>query len=283
MKQSSESYYELLKDRLSKVRYHGHYYSALCPLHDDSQPSLLVYHDGFKCMACQRSGSLAQLFQAATKNKRDRNSPKFLSTFSSISINPKQFSVPPEDLAWLAHDTLMAFPQQGDYLCRRKVFGQLENAHLGWWEGYFTFPAFTETDTFLSLPIRASASTEKNIGLRWLPCTYALYVPNWPLFLKSQNIYIVYGIFDALSLSQLGIPVCTSTLGKHFNVSWLDTYRAKKFSVLPDRGEEQEARQLLHNLGWRAQRLIQLDYPLNCKDPNDLIVQGYEHYLLSQL
>lgn len=281
MRFSNESYYELLKEKLSKVRYHGHYFSALCPLHDDKQPSLLVYHDGFKCMACQRSGSLTQLFQAVSK--KGRKSSKFLSTFPSIKINPKLLSIPSEELTWLAHDTLIAFPDQGRYLQQRKIAGQIESAHLGWWNGYYTFPAFSETDTFLSLPMRASSSIEKIIGLRWLPCTYSLYVPSWPLFLKSKHIYIVYGIIDALTLTELGIPACTSTLGKHFDSLWLESYRAKKFSVIPDLGEEPEARHLLHNLGWRGNKLIQLDYPAGCKDVNDLVLHDYEQYLLSQL
>lgn len=281
MRFSNESYYELLKEKLGRVRHHGHYFSALCPLHDDNQPSLLVYHDGFKCMACQRSGSLAQLFNAV--QKKGRKSSKFLSTFPSIEINPKQFSIPPEELAWLAHDALCAFPNQGAYLRQRKVIGQVESAHLGWWNGYFTFPAFDESDSFLSLPTRASSTTEKILGVRWLPCTYALYVPNWPLFLKASHVFIVYGIFDALSLTELGIPACTSTLGKHFNPLWLEKYRTKKFSVIPDRGEEEEAHLLMRSLGWRACRTIQLDYPEGCKDVNDLVVHNCSQYLLSQL
>lgn len=282
MRFSNESYYELLKDKLGRVRPHGHYFSAICPLHDDHKPSLLVYHDGFRCMACRKSGSLTQLFNALEKKGRKKSS-KFLSTFPSIEINPKQFSIPPEELAWLAHDTLIAFPEQGRYLSQRKIAGQIESAHLGWWDGYYTFPAFGETDIFLSLPTRASATTEKNIGLRWLPCTYSLYVPNWPLFLKSNHIYIVYGIFDALTLSELGVPSCASTLGKHFDSVWLEPYRAKKFSVIPDRGEECEARRLMRNIGWRADRMIQLDYPGGAKDVNDLVVRGCTDYLLSQL
>lgn len=284
MKFSNESYYEQLKGLLRRVKPHGHYFSALCPFHDDHEPSLLVYPDGFKCMGCNRSGSLPQLMKAALRKGR-KISAKNLAELTPITSHlNKPNNITQEELAWLAHDTLSAFPDLlAGYLKRRKVFGQIDTAHIGWWDGYFTFPALDEDDKFLACPMRADSVNEAITGNRWLPCTSTLYVPNWPLFLRSQKIIIVYGIFDALSLSELGIAVCSSTLGKNFDPCWLDKYRSKKFLALPDRGEEQEARKLIAGLGWRGMRVIDYDWPEGCKDANDLVVHGYSDCLMAQV
>ena len=48
-------------EQLAHVSNHGHYLSAICPYHDDSAPSLMVYNDGFHCKACGERGSLEKL------------------------------------------------------------------------------------------------------------------------------------------------------------------------------------------------------------------------------
>jgi hypothetical protein len=283
LKFSNDSYYEQLKVTLRKVKPHGHYFSALCPIHDDHEPSLLVYPDGFKCMGCNRSGSLAQLF-AATRHRNHKFSSKFLDALSPLSVYPNTpNNLSHEELAWLAHDLLTAFPGQGTYLTKRGVSGQIDSAHLGWIDGLYTFPAFDEADNFLSCPMRSSETTEKIIGLRWLPCPKTLYVPNWPLFLKATKVVIVAGIFDALTLSELGVASCTSTLGKNFDFTWLEKYRTKKFLVWFDKGEEAEARKLSIDLTWRGYEMKNFDWPEDCKDQNDLYLKGYQQCLLSAI
>jgi len=37
------------------------WYTALCPFHDDHHPSLRFTENGFRCMACDRSGPLREL------------------------------------------------------------------------------------------------------------------------------------------------------------------------------------------------------------------------------
>jgi len=61
----------------------------------------------------------------------------------------------------------------------------------------------------------------------------------------------------------------------------LDEYR-KQIIILPDKGEEDTARKLASRLGWRGKVLV-LDYPDGCKDPNDLLVKGHSQWLISQI
>ena len=56
----------------------------------------------------------------------------------------------------------------------------------------------------------------------------------------------------------------------------------KRVIILPDKGEEDTARKLRDELGWRG-AVMNLDYPSGCKDPNDLLVKGHGQWLISEI
>ena len=66
---NAESYYRQHLSKLSKPNAAG-WANALCPIHGDRKPSLMVnLHIGcFKCMACGASGSNIAAFHAALTN-----------------------------------------------------------------------------------------------------------------------------------------------------------------------------------------------------------------------
>ena len=55
---------KIIEQYLPSLKKSGRNYSALCPFHDDHNPSLLIYPmGGFKCLACGESGNVAKLLE----------------------------------------------------------------------------------------------------------------------------------------------------------------------------------------------------------------------------
>lgn len=273
-----QSQYEAVRKLAKRVTSHGRYFSIKCPYHDDVNPSMLVYSDGFYCMGCRRRGTLTRLLSTLTG--------KSYSADSSKPPSPYYFPnyAHPEEIAARAFDTLMAFPNLSGWLESRHVDQRIEYNELGWFEGWYTIPLFGEKRNFQGLVMRAGPELQKRKDWRYMvsPGTEPnMYVPDWSLCRRAEKIIVVFGIFDALSLTSLRIPTVTSSHGKKFFPEWLDTFR-KPIHILPDAGEEEEARILASNLGWRG-KVVTVDYPRGCKDPNDLIVKNHTQYLLSKV
>jgi hypothetical protein len=89
-------------------------------------------------------------------------------------------------------------------------------------------------------------------------------------------------MMDALTLSELRLPVLTTTGGAtSFDPKWLEKYR-KPIFVVPDLGEGPQAQDLASKLDWRA-RIKWLKYPDGYKDPNDYLRNGKGQDLMKEL
>lgn len=269
---------------LEQAKDYGNYVSALCPWHEDHTPSLLVYKDGWAtCLSCGQSGNFYQLYQA-------------LQGWKAV-VAPKQETAwrppfLPTDKAELecfaddAHHTLMKFTDTlGWYLHERGVEDRIERCKLGWHNGWITIPVYTKGDEFDGLILRALPHVQKATGARFhqphgqkgMP-----YVPDWRLLDEKKCIFVVFGMFDALVLNSIGLPVMTTTAGKDsFKVDWVDGYR-KRIIFVPDKGEETTADKYVNKLGWRGS-VLKLDYPEDMKDPADYGSHDMKQQLLNTL
>lgn len=267
-----------IRPYLENVTSHGDYISASCIFHDDKDPSLLVYPDGYYCLGCFAKGSLERLGKALrgktplvwTKPSKRRKSPfwGFLKRFGSI-----------EGIVRAAHNVLLAYPSQGLYLKRRKIDKLVTRCQLGWLDGWYVFPVFEENGTLISVVMRASPLIEQETGMRYLlhgsdgtAHEGSLYVPDWKLALESDYVIACYGIIDSLSLVSLGLPGLTWSAGKNLPAYALDQFR-KPIYVIPDSNEEIDGYKLAASLGWRGEAVI-LDYPPGMKDINDMVMEG---------
>jgi len=252
-------------------RQYDGYGTMLCPFHSDTHPSLMVWPDGFfKCMACGERGRYQKLW-----DKLNGFIPPALSVLGYSSA-PSFAGHSSEDIAVEAHVTLKKFPQFNAYLKRRGVASMIDKCMLGWHEGWYTIPALDENMEFAGMAMRASTAIEEYSGLRhFIPPNQppVLYVPLHYLFRMAPQVYIVFGIFDALCMAAADYPVCT-VIGGHraFNEGLVEHIR-KPIIVVPDKGEEMQAKQLTARLGWRG-KLHLVDWPDGCKDANDLVVAG---------
>jgi hypothetical protein len=275
---------DMLKDKLLKVSSYEGYVAAVCPFHEDSRPSMLIWEDGkfFKCQSCGVSGSFEKLWR------------KLLGWDSSrVVAEATNFKGPrlPSDLAQLsvvineAHESLLQFDQFQWYLKNRGVEGRIEACRIGFWDGWYSIPIYDEEHHLQGAMFRANATIQKGTGQRFIHPDGQLnlmYCPDWRLLRTAKAVAVVFGMFDALALSDLRFAVVTSTSGKDsFKPEWLDSVR-KPIYVIPDKGEETSAITLAGKLGWRG-HVLKLEYPDDIKDPDGYLENNKRDQLIAQI
>lgn len=268
---------------LSQVHDYGKYVSAICPFHPDEHPSLLIYKSGtYHCLGCGKTGNLKAL-------------ERVLRGWSPTVIQERMAWAPtslPDDLYELeeianqANDMLRRYDDTlGWYLKERGVFNRIYPQHLGYWNGWYTIPIFGWDKAFVGMVARANRHIQDVTGRRFnMPRGQnpLLYIPDHTLVEENDYLVCVYGMFDALALIELRVPVCTGTAGKDsLTPSMLDWCR-KRIIIVPDKDEDDTARKLAGGLGWRS-RVLSLDYPEGTKDPADCLQKGYGNWLVSQI
>ena len=99
-----------------------------------------------------------------------------------------------------------------------------------------------------------------------------LYVPHFGHWEAQERVFVVFGIFDALSLAVAGFAGSSPTAGKgSLDVRWFDQLN-KLIYIMPDRGEDKEAYEYAAKLDWRG-RVCKLEYNTDEKDVNDILVR----------
>ena len=261
----------------------GRYIVATCPFHQDNSPSLLIFPDGwFHCLAatCSRSGTWKTLWnklegqpvQVHIETRIHYKSPSGLTEFESR-----------EKLAYQAYIDLTHFTTFQWYLEMRGLVDAIDIHEIGYHRGWYTFPVRDRDYRFENVIFRAAPHVQYALdGVRyWADGKPTMYVPDWHLLNKSDYILMVFGIMDALTLNKFRYPVVTPTHGYIFDANWLNAYR-KPIYVIPDKGEEREALELVSNMGWRG-KMVRIEYPVGMKDANDFLRAGREKELIAQL
>lgn len=274
---------DMIADKVTPVKWHGGYFSMVCPFHDDREPSLLVYRDGGYCMGCRRSYSLNAIWYKIKRRTSYRNNAE------PEKRGALNWALAPEaeELAEEAHAILESYPAQMTYIRQRGIERRLEPNRLGWWDGFYTFPGYKENFEFQGLIIRASPEIQAFSGIRYLTPPGQepfLYVPDWRKVKSDSRVFVTFGIIDALCIADLGFAVCSPSNGQTDDGRLLDTIR-REIVVVPDKNAEEveTAYRLMANLGWRG-RVLRLDYPDGMKDPADMHkTQFTRARLLSQL
>ena len=257
-----------------------------CPFHDDAKASLLVYKDGWShCRGeCLASYPLDTLYaELSSPGSVNRASPDI--TYGK----PPRLPGSPAGLTEFvdqAHETIMRNNSFSWYVEERGLGGRVEPCYLGWHQGWLVLPVFSEHRELDGVILRSGPQEQQLTGLRFSQPTgqrSMVYCPDWSLLHRTEGpLYVVFGMMDALTLSELRLPVVTSTGGaQSFQKQWLEDYR-KPIIVVPDAGEQRAATLLANGLDWRG-KLKMLSYPGDFKDPNDYMVAGKGQDLLREL
>lgn len=253
-------------EHLQGARRYERYVAALCPFHDDTSPSMLVFRDGYTCKACGAHGLPAHLMKSlgARALVPVVEKPTYYPTIDASLTN--------EQLVRSANRVLSGTPGLQDYLIRRKVERAISLYGLGYLEGWYTVPVRDREGVCQQVIFRAGPWIQAETGTRFYQRRgqkISLYVPDWSLLQPGRTLFIVFGLFDALTLALLRYPVCSATAGKDlFKPEWISFWEGPVV-IIPDKMEETEAYQLASKLGWRGHVYLP-SYPDNCKDPNDL-------------
>lgn len=244
---------EDFEDLLDSARRYDNYVAALCVFHEDTRPSLLVFEDGyFRCLSCGATGRFEYLYETI-KGRRPRHAP----TEKAVWSIPKMSLIREENeaLAMSAHNVMVDYDTLRWYLVERGLEGRIEPCRLGWLDGWITIPIYEKSGKFSGLCLRAMSHVQRATGQRFAQPRGQkplLYVPDWKILERQTTLAVVFGLFDALALSDLRHAVCTSTGGKDsFNPEWLDFWRGP-ITVIPDKGEEEDANELVSKLDWRG-------------------------------
>jgi len=255
------------------------YLLTFCPFHQDDSPSLLVFEDGwFRCKGaeCGRTGRLETLYDALVSPGMSANGRTEHAKSSPPWLPRADDTEAIERLVWDSHDVLLRNESFRWYLKMRGVDDRIETAKLGWYDGWITIPILNEDQKVGGLCLRATKLTQKLTGLRFyqpLSQRPMMYCPDWALLRRAGTVFIVFGLVDALALSSLRLPVVTTTGGSmSFSPAWLETVR-KKVVIVPDaEGDDEYARKLAAQLGWRGS-VVRLPYDETKKDPADFLAQ----------
>lgn len=275
--------YDVLRELLPSARSYSNYVSGICPFHDDSKPSLMLYQDGwFRCLACGVVGNYEKLY----RKLRGYDSSKVISVVESFSAPSLPVDLrEQETLIERSHYSITKFEQLRWYLENRGVAGRIEPCRLGYYNGWYTVPFYSHYGVYLGMVARAGTEIQRVSGLRFIQPKGQkpmMYCPDWRLTETANTIAVVFGIFDALAVSDLRFAVVTPIMGKDsFDPTWLDFWR-KKIVIIPDAGEESTAIELAGKLGWRGS-VLKLPYPEGIKDPAGYLEIDKRGLLASQL
>jgi len=222
---------------------HGHYRSGLCPFHDDHTPSLLAYQDGFFiCEACGEQGNSLRLL-TKFKGGRIGHSRKYGQPDVHLPTWDQQDEL--GELMAEAHRVLLNFPGMRWYLRQRGVESRWQPCRLGWHEGWMTLPVTTQSGK-IGLMLRATPgihSQQRFTSPAGQPAL--LYCPDLEKLAQAKQAFIVFGMFDALTFAELGLPVVTTTGGKDsFDPAWLNNYRIPFWIIRDDKEEAIQAKLL---------------------------------------
>jgi hypothetical protein len=259
-----------VSEHLDGYHQYANYGMALCPFHNDNNPSLMVWDRGFKCLSCGEHGSLNFLYEKVSgriviKEKVYNPSAKIWDKWLGIF-----YSIP--NIAKVAHNNLLNTPDLAHYLITRKIDSQIRNGMFGYLDGWYTFPVRDEFGQVQGIVARASP-TIQTVNVRYSvspTCPIKLYIPDWKAIKNAEEIYVVFGTLDAWSMTMAGYPCVTGLSGQGLNSEHL-TMR-KKHWILPDWGEWQSGLNLQYDMGWRATNIM-LDYPDGCKDLNEVHIK----------
>ena len=265
------SYLDRIEDRLDRVSRYENYLLALCPFHDDHNPSFFVYEDFYICKSCGKRGKPEDLLKKLDISFRPR--PTRVNYQNPFTKWLREMDL--ETLCTRSAILLKKFPHMGTYLHNRGMDQELlGKIGVGYRDGWYIFPIENFKRKFIGAVARNGDNKSRLRYMTPAGQEMMLYCPNWSRLRASSSVILVYGILDSVSLESVGLASVTGTLGKRLDPELLRDIR-KNIYISPDNGEEKEAGILASKLGWRG-HIININYPYGTKDVNDLLTKRPE-------
>lgn len=260
--------------KLNKPQAGRGYLLACCVFHEDHNPSMILYEriGKFECFSCGVRGSLEYLASKLGGHALGSNNER--PNKRRATQRPLWLDVEISTYCREAQKRLSQIGSASSYLDRRGLGTSIQWAQLGWDRGWFIVPIQGSDRTIQGAVARASPDRQNQSGMKFdMPYGQKpmLYVPNWNLWGTNDRVFVVFGVFDAISLAVAGYASASPSSGKlSLETKWLDDV-SKPIYIIPDRGEEEQAFEYARKLDWRG-RVATMEYDYHEKDINDILV-----------
>ena len=255
---------DILIETLEGVHQYNGYIAALCPWHNDTRPSLMVYSDHYYCVACGKRGSTDSLVKRLDRLQFVKHFKKEYDQHNPFTHWLREYEL--EDVIEAANRNI---PVQ--YLQDRKISRQVQQElRIGYINNWITFPITDEYHHIIGAVARKGEGSKAQAKYI-LPNGQSpnlLYVPSWDRIKEQDKVFVTFGIIDSITIYACGLASISTTTGKKVNPQAFDKIR-KQLVIVPDLGEESAGLQLAGKLGWRGS-MFQPKFPDEAKDINDL-------------
>jgi len=267
---------DTVSDLFPNAHTYGNYVAANCVFHDDSTPSLMIYEDYYKCLSCGAFGRTKYLIQKMNGGElRPKDNAKQF--FPRLWNYLEEYDI--EDMALEAYHRLNIAPDFRGYLRKRKIDDVTAKRLLvGYMDQFYTFPVINYKREIIGIVARANSVVQDIYQFRYIMPRGQkplLYVPDWEKMYDPaiKNVYMTYGILDAISLSICGFAACSGTAGHVVPDELLQDIRKRIIIIRDGDGKDDKAASsLMTALDWRG-KIWKGEYPEGCKDMNDVFVK----------
>ena len=259
-------------DLVDRPKRYSNYIVCMCMFHEGYRPNLFVYEDMYRCASCETWGTTRNLldFLNGTPTVYTGIVQNFRNPFTRWARDKPLLKVLRSAKNHLKHKQFLR-----SYLYKRGLTDELiDKLKLGYKEDWYTFPILDKDKKLIGAVARAGEGRDQQ-SKYVVPANQdpnLLYVPCWKRLEAQRAIYMTYGILDSISLFLIGLASMSTLSGQRIDSKSLDNFR-KKVIIVPDRHEEQAAHKLANKLGWRG-NVLELDYPDDCDDPNDVYMKS---------
>ena len=174
---------------LANGKIYDGYVAIVCPYHDDHFPSMFVYEDKGKCVAC---GVLRSVDEILFKLKT--GGVKKVQQFNHAPWIPEHQR---EEIAALSFKTLVMSGMEGYFVKRGISKAHIFRYRLGIYMGWYTLPTFNENGEFERLIMRVSPQMQDNYPMRYTCRGHpVMYAPDYELIKLKGHMVIVFGAID---------------------------------------------------------------------------------------
>jgi hypothetical protein len=285
------NYYNEIKKYVTPAREYDTYFTVAClfPEHEDHNPSMLIYEDGFfNCMGCSKVGHISELLKLESNAYFAAERLAMRAHNGSRYIDVPRFTDPEK----FAYESYYWAQDQGiDWYWKsiRKMTDRMINQYLlGHRDGWNVIPIRTMNWEISGVIFRASPwRVEQGDPRYMIPAKQKpmLFVPRPDLVREADELFIVFGLIDAIVVASMGYPVVTTSGNgqKSFDPEWVKSFR-KPIYILPDAGAQEwsSAVDLSRKIGnWAEPR--ELYYWGRLKDPADYYENDEVDLLHSEL
>lgn len=222
---------------VSPARRHGSRYDAdVCIYHDDQKPSMLIFADGYYCMACGARGDVFRLLME-TEHLNFTDAFKLAADDVGMHLQQAVYAGPPAEnrpVAVYQPEEIDPYLGQMDYAAFKTLTGigrETAESHLvgRLGEGLFTIPILDPEGVLVDCKVYRPGAPKGEIKMWHLKNDARKTLYGYPYLNGDGYAVIIGGEKDAIRGHEDGLPFLTSTGGENsWDPAWNRILDSKK-------------------------------------------------------